>query len=410
MGNLHLSHALTRLGFVKLLVVLTRPTAPVGSVVLLDKYRKLVYENRENHDARWLLPEQGDLLPGRGIGDIERPTNRDTVAREYLQLSVDLGFLRRDLNTWGNYGFALATLFLNRADVPVFHSETYLNELSSKEGFIARIEPGERLIFASSLFSKDPDGLFPILLLLDSQEPCDRQTVAEHYFDRVREWYSSKAKVEFEARKRIECVERERQYRNKAKNIADETQLRKNVQEKGKGLVKQESPWETHVHCVEQVTPRLEYLVDLDFASRERRGYLLTDSGATLKTWALTLLQGQEKRGEEPLIATVLKEELSLVGRLSELYGSGREPPSPTDFEQDFGIVSGFFARVGAAILSYENTYLCLASLADRSNRSLPLSIYEQRLKELADRKRIVYSKLVSGRRYIKLLRSSGLP
>lgn len=137
---------------------------------------------------------------------------------------------------------------------------------------------------------------------------------------------------------------------------------------------------------------------------------MLTDFGESLKKWALSLFEKNIKRGEKPLIAKVLDEELSLLSELSVLYGSGLAQSNLDDFRSGFSAVSSYFANAGSAILSYENTFLCLAAIAANEGRRLSLATYEQGLEGLAEKKFVSYSNLVAERRYIKLLRRSSFP
>jgi len=127
-GNLNLSLDLKRLGFIKVLVWLTRPSSYIYNEPLLSKFKEIVKKYRDAFE--WKVdPFTGKTVSGMGIGDEKSSATRDSIAKDHLQLAQSFGFLKKEINTWGKNGLILASQYINERGQPLFFDNRELDKL-----------------------------------------------------------------------------------------------------------------------------------------------------------------------------------------------------------------------------------------------------------------------------------------
>lgn len=390
-GNLNLSSDLKRLGYVKMFVWLTRPSSNTSFEQLIVRYKDVVKEYRDRFG--WKIdPSTGRELPGQGIGAFERHegTNagiqkadrwisrdvaavRDAIARDHFQLAQALGFLRRETNTWGRFGFILASQYVDSTGKPSFYDPAGFIKMCSTEGkgLVAVLRRNEQLIFCAALLSSDIDGTAPILNCLEIES--SKSEVMETYFAEVADWYKYKGSLESNAYKRYSYVTEERRFdtKNKRKDKSED------------------------LHREAQVTPRLEFLSDLKLVEHTEDRYRLTSLGKNLKD---RLVDGNE------LPKLLDEKENNLEVFLSELYGSVFEQMSFETFKDNLYRISSLDRLAGTLLISYEKLYLAIAAAALNLSLYLPFSSFDDYLRRMEEQKKVYVSRTVPTRRYVKIL------
>lgn len=399
-GNLNLSSDLKRLGYIKIFVWLTRPTSKTSFEQVLTRYKNVVKEYREKYG--WKTdPSTGKTLTGQGIGFIksdikneegantgtpqtasgprkkekkEAPAIRDPIALDHFQLAQTLGFLRRETNTWGRFGFILASQYADATGKPSFYDPDNFKTMCTTEGkgLVAVLSKNEQLIFCTGLLSSDLDGIAPMLNCLETEST--KSDVMKTYFAEVAKWYKYKGSLETNANKRYSYLTEERRFIEKDKR-KDEFEDQ---------------------HREGQITPRLEFLSDLKLVQSTENKYHLTNLGRNLKDALI-------KSGA--LLPRLLDErENNLEVFLSELYGNTLEKMSFDAFKENLYRITGLDRLAGTLLISYEKTYLATAAAALNLSLQLPFSSFDNYLKMMEEQKKVYVSRTVPTRKYLKIL------
>lgn len=371
-GNLHLSSDLKRLMFVKVFVWLTRPSRFINNDELLFRYKQTALKYRDS--CEWKIePHTGRTVSGQGIGKKEVASSEDKIALNHLVLAQELGFLKREVNTWSNFGFVLASLYCDLNGVPLFTTPSELERYLTTKGLLAKIEIQEQLLFASSLFEADFDGTFPLLLMIDDK--INKQLLKNSYFSKVADWYAIKRHMGGDYQTRRDCLLNQARFRQKAHA--------------------QGSAAETHRE--EQILPRLEFLLDLGLIHRVGTE---AGSGYSLST------QGKDAIGfltDERSLVRCLSDPFGMRSRLVQIFVKGFNDISFTEFKRSFVKVARFYRRCGAVLLSYSDIFLALACDALRNRMALSHELYETNLSDIEREGSVAVSRAIPLRRYIRV-------
>jgi len=371
-GNLHLSSDLKRLMFVKAFVWLTRPSRFINNDELLFRYKQTVLKYKNS--CEWKIePQTGRTVSGQGIGKKEVASSEDKIALNHLVLAQELGFLKREVNTWSNFGFVLASLYCDLNGVLLFTTASGLERYLATKGLLAKIEVQEQLLFASSLFETDFDGTFPLLLMIDDK--IDKQLLKNSYFSKVADWYAIKRHMGDDYQTRRDCLLNEARFRRKshAQGSAAET------------------------HREEQILPRLEFLLDLGLIYR-----VGTEAGSR---YSLST-QGKDVMGfltHERALVQCLSDPFEMRSRLVQIFAKGFNDISFSEFKRSFVKVARFYRRCGTVLLSYPDVFLALACDGLRNRMVLSHESYETNLSDLERRGLIAVSRAIPLRSYIRV-------
>ena len=388
-GNVHLSHDLIRLGFVKLFIFLTRPISATYTDDLLEKYKHEVMEHRDKDG--WLIDQETSaILAGKGIGEVNKLARDDYITINHLNLARSLDFVRSN-NSWARFGYLFASLFADESGTAIFFDTKKLDEILKSEGLVGSFRVEEKPIFASALLSADIDGSISLLKCLSNQEGSISE-IRDSYFPALASWYEEKAQFEFAPEKRYRYLQR-------AKELTKIKEIKNRIESKGKEYLLEKK----RTHAYEQAYPRLQFLKDLGFVSG-RDKFKLTEKGDHLSK--LAVLSRIPSRGRRSLEAVpgLLRSELLLRNEVVKLYSEGMRSVDADGFDKIFEQTCRFYSKIGMVLFSYENIFLATSAMAIKSKASLDLSLFESYTTEMALEKRIVISDTGRGEKYIKPL------
>jgi len=387
-GSIHLSSDLRRLAYVRLFVWLTSPRTRIRKEILIKKYREVIEKHRDKY--HWNIePTKKIRMSGMGMGSSKRPPERDVIALNHLTLSQDLGFLRKGETRWGKNGYILASLFVDEKGVPFFYDQNKIEKELRKEGFIATLGAGERLIFAIALMQVDVDRIFPLLSMFEDKVTTSE--VEHQFLDFVNMWLAKKSELEHNISKRIKIRQEQRDIKNKISRLELEMkQSRKTLRARKKSSVR--------LYCHEQTSPRLHFLQDLGYIEKDNGIYRLTELGSSIKKVLIDPLFKEDS-------ILPLKDEVKLM----EITVNTLIRSLPTlEFERFndlFLNVVKFYTRSGTILLNYFNTFEACASNAVELSTSLPLELFDHYMSRLSESRKIIVSTSGRGTKYIKVYR-----
>ena len=398
-GNIHLSSDLRRLAFVRLLVWLTSPRTRMSRDALIGKYRESIIEHREQYD--WNMePNTKKRIGGVGMGSSKRAPGRDVIASNHLTLSQDLMFLRKGESRWAKNGYVLASLSIDQDGSPSFYDQDELEKELQKEGFIATLRKGEKLVFSTALMSLDIDRTLPLILMFEDQVTAS--FVKYEYLGFVYKWLARKSELEPNSLKRGRIRLEQRDINEKISRLNLE---RKQSESLSRARKRKPS---VRLYCHEQTSPRLHFLRDLGYVEKENGKYRLSDSGVLLKKVLIDpFFKGSETKENDLL---PLENETILMDTIVNLRAKHLPTLDFERFDALFLKITRLYARSGAILLDYYNIFKACTSHAHVLSTSLPLELFEDYMSELSRLKKVTVSTSGRGTKYIKVHRKLILP
>jgi len=392
-GNIHLSSDLRRLAFVRLLVWLTTPRTRMSREALVNKYRKVILEHRDNYN--WNIdPASGRRVGGMGMGSSERRAERDVIALNHLTLAQDLQFIRKGETQWSKNGYILASLSGDEGGKPFFYDEVKLEKELRRKGFIAALGRGEQLIFSTALIGLDVDRILPLLSLFEENVPT--AGLADRFLSCVDKWLEKKIEFEQNSLKRSRTRLERRLIKEKISRLEIE---KKEARSSRKTKRKRPS---IRTYCHEQTSPRLHFLQDLGYIEKKKGKFYLTESGSRLKKVLIDPLKESNVKHMDML---ALGDETSLLDTIIDLSTRGLPLVEFEQFRTSFSKVVRFYTRSGAILLSYFNTFIATASNVLECSGSLPMGLFDNYMSKLSELKEVIVSTSGRGMKYIKIRR-----
>jgi len=392
-GSIHLSSDLRRLAYVRLFVWLTSPRTRIRKETLIKKYREVIEKHRDKY--HWNVePTKKIRMSGMGMGSSKRPPERDVIALNHLTLSQDLGFLRKGETRWGKNGYILASLFVDEKGIPFFYNPDKFEKELRKEGFIATLGAGEKLIFSIALMQVDVDRIFPLLSMFEDEVTTGE--VEHQFLNYVNMWLAKKSELEPNISKRIKIGHEQRDIKHKISRLElEKKQSRITSRARKKSSVR--------LYCHEQTSPRLHFLQDLGYIEKDNGIYRLTELGTSIKK---VLIDPFFKKDNINEINTLpLRNEVKLMEIIVNTLTRSLPTLEFERFNDLFLNVVKFYTRSGAILLNYFNTFEACASNAFELSTSLSLEAFDHYMSRLSESKKIIVSTSGRGTKYIKVYR-----
>lgn len=367
-GFINLSLPLKRLGFIKVILLLTHPSSYMYTSQLVTKYKDTVKRYRDEFE--WNKdPDTGLSVAGSGIGKKDVPANDDDIAMDHVLLAQNLGFIRREVNIWRRFGWHLASRYPGDKGKPLFLDPQKREEILRTKGLIARLPRSEQFIFTNALLFSDIDGTIP---LVESIDNTSASGLRDRYFVTVSKWYDRKARIETNPTKRYFYA-------------TEKSRFSKDENEGGYKKIHRES----------QIYPRLHFLTDTGFVVRSDSNYALSDLAIHFKKRWSSL--------EDKDVFKLLDEKENNLGiLLAEDYGMGLKELTNEEFENAFFRLATFYKYIGLIMIPYEDLYFSMVASALDFSKSLSFSTYKDALEQLAKARKFDLSTNIPGRRYIR--------
>jgi hypothetical protein len=336
---------------------------------LVAKYKDAVRQYRDKYE--WNRdPETNLSVPGSGIGKAEVPASEDDIAMDHVLLAQNLSFIRREVNIWRRYGWHLASQYSGDNGKPLFLDPQKREEMMKSKGLVAKLPRPEQFIFCNAQLSSDIDGTIP---LIESLDKCSASELMEKYFSMVSKWYDRKSRLELNPTKRYFYL-----------------------QEKAKFAKSEKEGGYKKIHRESQIYPRLHFLTDVGFISKNNSSYSLSILGKKFQEQWLSL--------DDKEVFKLLNEKESNLGiLLAEQYCNGLDEITNEQFEDAFYRFSTFYRYIGLIMIPYEDLYFSMVAFALNFNRGLSFSTYKDTLEQLSKAKGFELSTNIPGRRYIRI-------
>jgi hypothetical protein len=149
------------------------------------------------------------------------------------------------------------------------------------------------------------------------------------------------------------------------------------------------------IHRESQIYPRLHFLTDVGFISKNNSSYSLSTLGKEFQERWLSL-------GDKEAFKLLDEKESNLGILLAEHYCNGLDEITNEQFEDAFYRFCTFYKYIGLVMIPYEDLYFSMVAFALNSNRGLSFSTYKDTLEQLAKARGFDLSTKIPGRRYIR--------